>query len=138
MADNWTDQISVLLDEALRAEAASYEAAEFKRMADTAKKTADAAKDAARKSLAALLTDAGVITENHPRATITLASGRPQVIEAEDADVAMLPDQLVRIKREPDKGKILAALAKGQSVPGYSIGVSDPTLTIKLKEPHNV
>lgn len=133
MADNWTDQISALLDEALKAEQDAYAAAEAKRKADAEKKAADAAKDAARKSLAALLTDAGVVTENHPRATITLTSGRPQVIEAPDADVSMLPDALTRIKREPDKGKILIALAGGQSVPGYSIGVSDPTLTIKLK-----
>lgn len=133
MADNWTDQISSLLDDINAAEAEAYEAAQVKKDADARKKLAEARRADARGSLAALLTDAGVVTENHPRAQITLASGRPQVIETPDADPAMLPDSMVRIKREPDKGKILIALAAKQDVPGYSIGLSEPTLTIKMK-----
>lgn len=132
--DNWTDQISALLDEINEAEADAFAAAEAKSEADTRKRLADARRADARKSLAALLQEAGVVTENHPRAVITLTSGRPQVVEAPDADPLMLPDHLVRIKREPDKGKILMALAEKKDVPGYSIGVSEPTITIKPKE----
>lgn len=47
-----------------------------------------------------------------------------------NGDVATLPDQFVRIKREPDKTAIKAALASGQPVAGFELANGAPYLRI--------
>jgi hypothetical protein len=62
-------------------------------------------------------------------ATLSQTKRPPQIIGEPDADE--LPDELVKIKREPDKAKIRAALLAGVTVPGVVLSNSAPGLTIR-------
>ncbi len=138
MADNWDTAINELLDDFFRAEAESNGLKASASEIAKQKKEADQRVEAAREQLAKMLTEAGVTTENHPRAQITLASGRVTLQVAPDADVETLPIDMVRIKKEADKAAIQAALTEGQKVPGYSLAQGAPSLRIKpVKEKVN-
>jgi hypothetical protein len=65
-----------------------------------------------------------------PEATVSVRVGVPKVIVT---DEAALPDEFCRIKREPDKGKIKAALADFQAVPGATLSNAEDTLAIRVK-----
>ena len=138
MADNWDTAINELLDDFFKAEAESNGLKASASEISKQKKEADQRADAAREQLSKMLTEAGVTTENHPRAQIALASGRVTLQAAPDADVDSLPIDMVRIKKEPDKAAIQTALAAGQKVAGYSLAQSAPSLRIKpVKEKIN-
>lgn len=63
-----------------------------------------------------------------PDLTISIAKGRRSVIGSGDASA--LPDHLRRVKYEPEKLAIKAALEAGEVVPGYSLGNTPPSLKI--------
>jgi hypothetical protein len=65
-----------------------------------------------------------------PEATVSVRVGVPKVIVT---DEAALPDEFCRIKREPDKGKIKAALADFQAVPGATLSNAEDTIAIRVK-----
>ena len=65
-----------------------------------------------------------------PEATVSVRVGVPKVIVT---DEAALPDEFCRIKREPDKGKIKAALAELKPVPGAALSNAEDTLAIRVK-----
>ena len=65
-----------------------------------------------------------------PEATVSVRVGVPKVIVT---DEAALPDEFCRIKREPDKGKIKAALAELKPVPGATLSNAEDTLAIRVK-----
>lgn len=52
---------------------------------------------------------------------------------AEVSDIELLPERYVRLKREPDKAPLLAALKTGEAVPGAALARGDETLTVKVK-----
>ena len=133
-ASNWIDNISALLDRVLDGEEAEREAKQAEAVARQAKLEAQRDIKDAKGELHALLSEAGVMTENHPRATITLAAGRVSLDVSEDADPESLPIDLIRIRKEADKAAIQAALTRGDAVPGYSLKQSPPSLRIKFKE----
>lgn len=137
MADNWNDSISSLLDRILEAEGREHAFKEQE--ADLKRQKLEAQRDVkdAKGELQAMLTEAGVTTENHPRATITLAAGRVTLKAAKDADPEALPIDLLRIKKEPDKAAIQAALVRGDKVDGFELSQGAPSLKIKLKETAN-
>jgi hypothetical protein len=64
-----------------------------------------------------------------PDFTATLGSGKPKVIVTDDA---ALPDSLCRIKREPDKTALLAALQAGPVV-GAELGNAEPVITVRTR-----
>lgn len=66
-----------------------------------------------------------------PEATLSLRATQPQLIG--DADPAALPDNLCKISREPDRTKIKGALKAGQTVPGFQLSNSPPSLIIRIK-----
>jgi hypothetical protein len=65
-----------------------------------------------------------------PEATVSVRVGVPKVIVT---DEAALPDEFCRIKREPDKGKIKAALAELKPVPGATLSNAEDTIAIRVK-----
>jgi hypothetical protein len=65
-----------------------------------------------------------------PEATLSIRAGQPKVIITEEGDI---PDYYVRIKREPNKILIGAALKAGTNVPGATLSNAEPTLAIRTK-----
>lgn len=66
-----------------------------------------------------------------PEATLSLRAGTQQLVG--DADPASLPDSLCKISRSPDRTAIKDALKAGQTVPGFELSNSPPTLSIRTK-----
>ena len=66
-----------------------------------------------------------------PEATLSLRAGTLQIIG--DADPASLPDTLCKISRSLDRTAIKEALKAGQTVPGFQLSNSPPSLTIRIK-----
>lgn len=62
--------------------------------------------------------------------TVSLTPGRPGVVIT---DPAAIPDAFVRVRREPDKTAIGAAIASGATVPGAELQNSMPTLRVLTK-----
>ena len=82
-----------------------------------------------RRTVFAMLDALGVRKWSSPEFTVSVQDGRPGVVIT---DPAALPDQFVRVKREPDKTAIGAALANGP-VPGAELRNGSPSLTIRTK-----
>jgi hypothetical protein len=66
-----------------------------------------------------------------PEATLSLRAGQQQLVGDASADV--LPDSLCKISRSPDRTKIKDALKTGQTVPGFQLSNSTPSLSIRIK-----
>ena len=61
------------------------------------------------------------------------AARREGAERAEVSDLALLPERFVRLKREPDKAPLLAALKAGEAVPGAVLARGEETLTVRTK-----
>lgn len=85
----------------------------------------------ARLALLRTLDELGIRSMPLPEATLSIVSGRVKVMGEPDVD--RLPDELVRVKREPDKAAIKAALEAGQYVAGCSLSNTPPSLAIRVK-----
>lgn len=66
-----------------------------------------------------------------PEATLSLRAGQQQLIG--EADPASLPDSLCKISRDLNRTAIKEALKTGQTVPGFSLSNSPPSLSIRIK-----
>ncbi len=64
-------------------------------------------------------------------ATITVRKGQPQLVG--EPDPATLPDELCKISCTPDRTAIKEALKTGQTVPGFQLSNSQPSLSIRIK-----
>lgn len=84
-----------------------------------------------RTALLTFMQELGLRSMPLPEGTVIVSAGKPSLNG--ETDPAALPDDLVRIKREPDKTAIRAALEAGREVPGYALGNATPTLSIRVK-----
>lgn len=84
-------------------------------------------KDAMRALLLRLLKAADLTKVSLPEATVSMGKGRAGV---EIVDEALLPDNVVKMKREPDKKLIAELLAQGD-VPGAVLRVGSETITVR-------
>jgi hypothetical protein len=66
-----------------------------------------------------------------PDATLSQRFGQPQIIG--EVDVEALPDDLIRIRREPNRAAIREALMGHRAVPGLHLSNAPPSLMIKVK-----
>lgn len=85
----------------------------------------------ARSALLHFLLETGSKSMPLPEATLSVIAPRAKIVG--EPDPAILPDALVRIKREPDKTAILAALKGGEIVPGCTLGNGSPSLMVKTR-----
>ena len=83
-----------------------------------------------RRHIATVLDASGMTGWKSPEYTVSLTPGRAGVVIT---DAAAIPDDFVRIRREPDKTAIGAALASGADVPGADMRNGAPTLIIRTK-----
>jgi hypothetical protein len=89
-----------------------------------------AQRDEYRRLIFAAMDAAGQRKWKSPEFTVSIQDGRAGVVIT---DPQAVPDQFVRIKREPDKTAIGAALASGNAVPGADMRNGAPSLTIRTK-----
>jgi hypothetical protein len=66
-----------------------------------------------------------------PEATLSQRAGQPKLIG--EPDVSLLPEELVKVTRAPDRTKIREALLRGDIVPECSLSNAEPTLAIHTK-----
>jgi Siphovirus Gp157 len=66
-----------------------------------------------------------------PEATLAQRASQPQILG--EVDAALLPAELCRFIREPDRVKIREALLKGDMVPGMYLSNAPPSLTVSIK-----
>jgi hypothetical protein len=94
------------------------------------KKRFEARADARKKLAQIALTEAGIRKLERPAYTASLSATPASVVITDDS---ALPDELCRIKREPDKTAIKKALQAGDEVRGASLSNGGETLTIRVK-----
>lgn len=85
-------------------------------------------KDAMRALLLRLLKAADLNKVSLPEATVSVSKGRAGV---EIVDETLLPDNVIKLKREPDKTAIKAALDAGEDVPGAVLREGQPSVTVR-------
>jgi DNA-binding transcriptional ArsR family regulator len=84
-----------------------------------------------REVMLKLLQTANLKRVELPEATLSQVRRQPQIVGEVDADA--LPDDLVRIKREPNRTAIREALDNGRELPGLSLSNAAPGLMMKVK-----
>lgn len=65
-----------------------------------------------------------------PEATISIGAGRPKVVIINEKEI---PGEFLRVKTEPDKTRIGAALSAHEHVPGCALSNAEPVLRILVK-----
>lgn len=78
-----------------------------------------------------LMQAADVAKVELPEATLSLRAGTQQLVG--DAEPASLPDDLCKISRSIDRTAVKDALKAGQTVPGFQLSNSPPSLSIRVK-----
>jgi len=63
-------------------------------------------------------------------ATLSVRAGQPKVIIT---DEAALPENCIRVRKEPDKIAIKERLARGEPVPGAEMSNAEPVLSMRVK-----
>ena len=85
-------------------------------------------KEHARATMLAMLTAMEEQKKVFPHGTISIRKGMPSVIIT---DETKLPDEYIRVKREPDKAALLADMKVGVVVEGAVLSNTPPSLTVK-------
>lgn len=78
-----------------------------------------------------IMQSAEIAKRELPEATLSLRAGQQQLIG--DALPESLPDEFCKISRNLDRAKIKEALKAGQTIPGFVLSNSQPTLSIRIK-----
>jgi hypothetical protein len=65
-----------------------------------------------------------------PHATLSIRNGPPKVVIVDEASI---PENYIRIKREPNKSLIREHIQQGIDVPGASLSNSEPVLALHTK-----
>ena len=89
-----------------------------------------AQKDQLRALAYAIMDTIGEAKLKLPDLTASISAGKPRV---NIVDEALIPDEYVRIKREPNRAEILAGMVLGELVPGAELVPPVPTLTVRTK-----
>jgi len=86
--------------------------------------------EAARTLAFKLMQQADVRKIELPIATLSIRAGTPKVIIT---DEAALPENCIRIKREPDKVLIKELISQGVPISGAELSNAEPTLAVRVK-----
>ena len=87
--------------------------------------------DALRELAFKVMETAEVAKLELPEATLSLRAGTQQLVG--EADPENLPPEFKRVTVAVDRTAIKDALKKGQTVPGFELSNSPPSLTIRIK-----
>jgi hypothetical protein len=80
--------------------------------------------------IAKVMNAAAISKAELPEATLSIRAGVPRVVIVEERDI---PDEFMRIKKEPDKLRIKAAISAHEHVPGAMMSNPEPVLAIHVK-----
>jgi hypothetical protein len=94
------------------------------------KETFDRRDEAMRNLMLRLLQAAHLKKLEMPEATLSVRLGVPRVVIVDETEI---PDEFCRIKKEPDKTKIKAALSEFKPVPGATLSNAEDGLTVRVK-----
>ena len=86
--------------------------------------------DVLRKFAKQVMDSANIKKAELPEATLSIRNGSPKVIITNEHE---LPKEFLRVKTEPDKTRIKAALAAGENVSGAALSNSETTLAILIR-----
>jgi hypothetical protein len=121
-----TDVVVRIADANAKIEALGDLIADFKKRCDRFEQRSDAMRSLAHK----VMDWAEVRKVELAAATLSIRAGQPRVIIT---DEARLPENFIRIKREPDKHLIASYLKAGEHVPGAELSNSEETLAVRVK-----
>lgn len=83
-----------------------------------------------RELILSLMLEAGCEKLPLPMATVSVRDGKPKVVVT---DEALIPDELCRVKRYPNKTAIREKIEAGDSIAGAMLSNAEPVLTIRIK-----
>ena len=87
-------------------------------------------RDHALRSLIHKIMDAAELRKAElPEATVSIRAGTPKVVIVNEHEI---PRDFLRVKTEPDKTRIKAALQAHENVPGAALSNAEPTLAIRV------
>jgi hypothetical protein len=115
-----------LVDDAAVVRGSDAIVTEFRERRDRYERRIEAARTLAFK----LMQQANVRKIELPIATLSIRAGQPRVIIT---DEAALPENCIRVRKEPDKIAIKEQLAHGEPVPGAELSNSEPVLSVRVK-----
>lgn len=93
----------------------------------------DAKADGLREAVKFAMQESGLKTLPAPDFTATLTAGKPKLVGLDSIEPWQLPEQCMRIKREPDRTKIREFLESGLDIEGVSLGNAEPILRVVVK-----
>jgi len=77
-----------------------------------------------------IMTTANLRKAELPEATVSVRNGTPKVVIVNEKEI---PDEFMRIKKEPDKQRLRAALSAHENVAGAALSNAEPTLAIYVR-----
>src|SRR5579859_653999 len=122
------EQIARIMRDAIKAEAFAEGLASLIKEQQARKSRLEAKAAKARALVSWAMQEAGYKKLPLPDMTLTIGFSKRPVLVDEDAE---FPDAYARIKREPDKMMIRAALESGVELTFAKLGNSVPTLTVR-------
>lgn len=125
-----TDQCNAVIGSALADEATADGLRDFIGALEARCERIRARAVAKRAAVRSAMEDAGLSKLALPVATLTLGPGRPAV---QVYDEQAVPADFMRVRREPNKAAIAAALKAGEDVPGARLNNAAPILTIHTR-----
>jgi hypothetical protein len=131
--DGETDAMDVLgklIEQRQWAKASQQAAKEMAAQYTERAKLYDARADATTQVIGHLLDAMGVKKADHPLGTVSRTKPRQKVVVEDPNEI---PSQLMRITETPDLTAIKQQLEAGEFVPGATIKVGNPSVTVRIK-----
>jgi hypothetical protein len=85
------------------------------------------------KVMQSILNTADIKKIELPEVTLSMRANPKQLVGDSDLAIELLPDDLVRIKREADRKAIREAIGEGRNVPGFVLVDAPPSLMVRVK-----
>ena len=131
--DGETDAMDVLgklIEQRQWAKASQQAAKEMAAQYTERAKRYDARADATTQVIGHLLDAMGVKRADHPLGTVSRTKPRQKVVIEDPSEI---PSQLMRITETPDLTAIKQQLEAGEFVPGATVEVGNPGVTVRIK-----
>jgi len=130
---NWDTKITSHIEDIEKAEALMDREGNKKKVCDQKIREQKDVISISRGELKSMLEESGVVSEDHPRALLTMKESPTRIVQTKDFDIEKLPVDYREIIHKPNMTQIKAAMERGEEVPGFTYEKKPPTLQIKIK-----